>query len=83
MCAGSTRASWQGAAARPVASPSVSRTQALSLIRASKTYRRFDHSQGLETCLSTCTEPCTNVRRLIAHKERAFAPLPVDPPRPT
>ena len=82
MCGGSTAYLGKGPLRAPLHPQRVT-TQALSLIRASKTYRRFDHSQDLETCLSTCTEPCPNVRRLIARKERAFVPLPVDPPRPT
>ncbi len=38
----------------------------------------IDHSQGLEMCLSTCTEPCTNVWPFDRHLRGASA-LPQDP----
>lgn len=60
MCAGSTRASWQGARCAPRCIP------------------QLGAALGIEPHPRQA-----NVRRLIAHKEAAFLPLPVDPPRPT
>jgi len=57
-----TTPSWQGSPLRaPVASLRLWLFQGIEPVPEPETVSPVNHEQGLETCLSTCTEPCTNV----------------------
>jgi len=47
--------------APPLHPPGRGSSRALNPFQSQKIVSPINHSQGLEKCLSTCTEPCTNV----------------------
>lgn len=47
--------------APPLHPPGCGSVRALNPFQSQKIVSPINHSQGLEKCLSTCTEPCTNV----------------------